>query len=96
MRDDDGMFERIWLIYDDEADERITWADNPNPYAEYDEQPDRAVEYVHASLIEQQAAEIAELRDALQSIREHVAIQPSPLAKAIVATCDAALAPKEG
>jgi hypothetical protein len=30
---------------------------------------------------------------ALKSIREHCAIQPSPLAKAIVATCDAALIP---
>lgn len=37
-------------------------------------------------------AEIGRLRDALQAIKTHVEPQPSALAKAIVATCDSALA----
>jgi hypothetical protein len=41
--------ERIWLIHDKDADEPITWADNPNPYAAYGEQPDAAVEYVRVA-----------------------------------------------
>ena len=40
--------ERIWLIYDREADEPITWSSTPNPYAEFGEEPDAAVEYVRA------------------------------------------------
>jgi hypothetical protein len=37
------------------------------------------------------AMRLERCEDALRSIREHCAVQPSPLAKAIVATCDAAL-----
>lgn len=40
--------ERIWLICDEEAEESVTWSDTPNPYAEYGEQPDAAIEYVRA------------------------------------------------
>lgn len=41
------------------------------------------------------AGEVEAMRNALRSIREHCAVQPSALAKSIVVTCDAALSHKE-
>lgn len=52
--------------------------------------PDSAEE---REMLEACENEIARLRDALRSIRAHVEPQPSALAKAIIATCDSALAP---
>jgi hypothetical protein len=53
----------------------------------------RAEEY--GKKIDEQAARIAALEDAMRSMREHLVIQPSALAKALVATIDAALAQED-
>jgi hypothetical protein len=61
-----GEHERIWLIYDKDADEPITWSSTPNPYEPFDETPDAAVEYVRADKLESLSERICELERALR------------------------------
>ena len=49
---------------------------------------------VAAKHIRQQSERITAMEDALRAIRSHCEVQPSALAKAIVATCNSALGDK--